>query len=124
MPKRIRYSIEQDYVKVWFDGAVHAESIALLVTDIVSERAKLPDRLKVLVDSRRASFAGKPGDLKMILKKIKENYKKFEIIKLTIVLQNPYETAISIIMQEMLKDIANVYFKVFSTEQAAASWLK
>jgi hypothetical protein len=124
MPKKIKYSIEQDYVKVWFDGEVHAESIALLVTDIVSERKKLSPGLKVLVDSRRASFAGKPDDLKMILKKIKENSKKFEIIKLTIVLQNPYETAISIIMQEMLKDIANVYFKVFSTEQAAASWLK
>ena len=59
-----------------------------------------------------------------ILKKIKENYTKFESIKLTIVIQNPYETAMSILMQEMLKDLENVYFKVFSTEQAAALWLK
>jgi hypothetical protein len=124
MTKKLKYSIEKDYVKVLIEGNVNAESIALLVTDIVNDRKRLPDKLKVLLDARRANFAGKPDDLKTIFKKIKENYKKFETIRLTIVLQNPYETAISIIMQEMLKDIANVYFKVFSTEQAAASWLK
>jgi hypothetical protein len=124
MTKKLKYNIEKDYVKVLIEGNVNAESIALLVTDIVNDRKKLPDKLKVLLDARRANFEGKPDDLKMIFKKIKENNKKFETIRLTIVLQNPYETAISIIMQEMLKDIANVYFKVFSTEQAAASWLK
>ncbi len=124
MPKKVKYTIEKDYVKVWFDGEVHADSIAQLVSDIVDKRKDLPSKLKVLLDARRASFGGRPDDLNVILKKIKENYKKFESVRLTIVIQNPYETAISILMQEMLKNLENVYFKVFSTEQAAASWLK
>src|SRR5512141_1551060 len=99
MPSKVVYTIEKDYIKVWFDGVVFAESIAQLVTDIVNEKDKLPPKLKILLDARRANFGGKPDDLKMIIKRIRENNKKFETIKLTIVLQNPYETAISIIMQ-------------------------
>ncbi len=122
--KKISYSIEKEFVRVVFDDVVSAESIAALMSDIVKERKKLPSILKVLVDARRARFAGRPDDLRIILKKFREHYTKFEIIKLTIVLQNPYETAISIIMKEMLRNLTNIYIKVFSTEQAAAEWLK
>jgi hypothetical protein len=124
MSKKIIYTVEKEFIKVWFDNVITAESIASLITDIVDERKRLPDDLRVLVDARRATFAGKPADLKTVLKKFREHYSKFEIIRLAIVLQNPYETAISIIMQEMLSDIENIYFKVCSTEQAAVSWLK
>ena len=124
MSKKVNFTIEKDYIKVWFDGEVHSDELVRLVADIVDERASFPPKLKVLLDARRAYFGGRPDDLKVILKKIKENYTKFESIKLTIVIQNPYETAMSILMQEMLKDLENVYFKVFSTEQAAALWLK
>jgi hypothetical protein len=124
MGRKIKYTVEKEFLKIWFDQVVDAESIASLISDIVKEREKLPGNLRVLVDARRSTFAGKPEDLKMILKKFREHYKKFEMIKLTIILQNPYETAISILMQEMLKDISNIYFRVFSTEQAAVSWLK
>jgi hypothetical protein len=123
MPKKIKYNIDNEFVKVWFEGALQAETIADLVTDIVNDRERLPGKLKVLIDSRRAKFVSKPEDLKLILKKIKEHHNKFEQIKLTIILQNPYETAISILMQEMVRDLGNVYFRVFSTEQAAVSWL-
>ena len=123
MPKRIKYIIEKDLVKVWFEGMLQAETIADLITDIVNDRRYLPDKLKILIDSRRAKFASKPEDLRVILKRIREHHEKFELIKLTIILQNPYETAISILMQEMVRDLGNVYLRVFSTEQAAVSWL-
>lgn len=123
MSKRIKYIIEKEFIKVWFDGILEAETIADLISDIVKDREKLPGKLKVLIDSRRARFGSKPEDLKLILKRLREHHKKFEFIKLTIVLQNPYETAISILMQEMVRDLGNVYFRVFSTEQAAVSWL-
>lgn len=124
MARKIKYTLEKEFIKVWFEGAVQAYSIADLITEIVGQRDKLPSDLKVLIDARRATFAGKPDDLIMILKKFREHYDKFELIKMTIILQNPYETAISIILKEMLRDISNVLFKVFSTEQAALFWLK
>ncbi|MGD0581543.1 MAG: hypothetical protein ABR974_01205 [Bacteroidales bacterium] len=124
MAKQIKYIVEKELVRVWFDGFVSAESIASIITDIVNERKNLPDNVRVLVDARRAKYDGKPDDLKMILRKFREHNRKFEMIKLAIILQNPYETAISIIMQEMLKNIENIFFKVCSTEQAAISWLR
>ena len=123
MPKRIKYNIDNEFIRVWFEGALQADTIADLITDIVKDREKLPGTLKVLIDSRRAKFASKPEDLKVILKKFKEHHDKFKLIKLTIILQNPYETAISILMQEMVRGLGNVYFRVFPTEQAAVSWL-
>jgi hypothetical protein len=122
--KRIKYIIEKDFVKVHLDGIVRAEEIGGLISDIVQEKENLPRLLKILIDSRRAKYEAKTSDLQIVLKKIIENHKKFEVIKLTIVQQNPFETAISMIMKEMLKGVENVYFEVFSTEQAAVSWLK
>lgn len=122
--KRIKFIIEKDFIKVLLIGIIKAEEIGRLITDVVQEKEKLPKQLKILIDSRRAKYETKTSDLQVILKKIVENHKKFEIIKMTIVQQNPYETAMSMIMKEMLKGLGNVYFEVFSTEQAAVLWLK
>lgn len=122
--KRIKYNIEKDFIKVLLDGIVRAEEIGRLISDIVQEKEKLPRQLKILIDSRRAKYEAKTSDLQAILKKIVEHHKKFETIKLTVVQQNPYETALSMIMKQMLKGVENVYFEVFSTEQAAVLWLK
>jgi len=122
--KRIKYIKEKEFIKVLLDGIVKAEEVGRLISDIMQEKDKLPRQLKILVDSRRAKYDTKASDLQVILKKITEHHKKFEIIKLTVVQQNPYETAISMIMKDMLKGVGNVYFEVFSTEQAAVLWLK
>jgi len=121
--KGISYNIEKDLVRVVFDGQIRVEAINRLIADLI-RKEKLPQNLKVLIDSRRAKYDTKPGELPSIIKKLKEHNEKFESIKLTIIQQNPYETAISMIMQEYLKGLGNIYFKVFSTEQAAVSWLK
>jgi hypothetical protein len=121
--KEISYKIEKDFVRVWFIGRIRVEAINGLISDLV-HKENLPAHLKVLIDSRRAKYETKPTDLPLIIKKLKEHNNKFESIKLTIIQQNPYETAISMIMQELLKGIENIYFKVFSTEQAAVLWLK
>jgi hypothetical protein len=120
--QEISYNIKNDLVRVLFNGTIRIEAINRLISDLVSNE-DLPLNLKVLIDSRRAKFDTKPSDLPSIIRKLKEHNKKFETIKLTIIQQNPYETAISMIMQELLKGIGNIYFKVFSTEQAAILWL-
>jgi hypothetical protein len=121
--KEISYSIEKDLVRILFLGKIRIQAINKLISDLAHKR-DLPLNLKVLIDSRRAKFVTKPGDLPLIIKKLKEHNNKFESIKLTIIQQNPYETAISMILQELLKEISNIYFRVFSTEQAAILWLK
>lgn len=121
--KEINYNIEKDIVRIVFDGRIRIESINRLITDLVRKN-DLPLNLKVIIDSRRAKFDADPKDLPLIIRKLKEHNEKFESVKLTIIQQNPYETAISMIMQDLLKGIGNIYFKVFSTEQEAVLWLK
>jgi hypothetical protein len=121
--KKINFDIENDFVRILFDGTIRPESITRLISDIVNEKENLPGQLKILIDSRRARYEGKPTDLQQIFKKVNEHHKKFHTIKLTIIQQSPYETAISIIMKEMLRGLENVYFEVFSTEKAALAWL-
>ena len=120
--KDITYRIDKDLVRIIFKGNIRIEAINKLISDFVLNE-ELPLNLKVLIDSRRAKFDTKPSDLPLIIKKLKEYNDRFESIKLTIIQQNPYETAISMILQDLLKGIDNIYFRVFSTEQAAVLWL-
>jgi hypothetical protein len=121
--KEISFQIEKDFVRIWFIGSIRVEAINKLISDLV-HKEDLPSDIKVLIDSRRAKYETKPDDLPLIIKKLKVHNDKFKSIKLTIIQQNPYETAILMIMQELLKGIDNIYFKIFSTEQAAVLWLK
>ena len=62
--------------------------------------------------------------MKTIARKFNYYSGKFEQIKVAAILQNPYETAIYIVLKEKLKSISNLSFGVFSTESAAIKWLK
>ena len=124
MIKKIKYIIEKEFVRCWPEGAMNAESIAEFVDEIASGEEEVSSIVKVLMDGRRATFAGRPEDLKSVVRKFREYNKKFELIKVAVILQNPYETAISIILKENLKQLPNISFGVFSTEQAAIKWLK
>ncbi|MFN8209424.1 MAG: STAS/SEC14 domain-containing protein [Bacteroidales bacterium] len=124
MADKIKYTFDNELVRVTQSGVVDSETFNDLIALIVKDRKNLPSEIKILMDARRATFGSRPEDLKSILRKIKEHYKKFDSIKFAIILQNPYETAIGIIMQEMLREIPSVVLRVFSTEQAAVKWLK
>ena len=124
MADKIKYTFDNELVRVTQSGVVDSETFNDLIALIVKDRKNLPSEIKILMDARRATFGSRPEDLKSILRKIKEHYKKFDSIKFAIILQNPYETAIGIIMQEMLREIPSVVLSVFSTEQAAVKWLK
>ncbi len=123
MPGKIKHTVEDGIVRVTLTGKINPEAFPGVTADIANRYYISIPKIKVILDFRRASFKGKPDDLKMIIKKLKEHNRKFEIIKLAIILQNPYETAISIIFQKMANEISNLFINVFSTEQAALSWL-
>jgi len=124
MARKLIYKIEDDIVRCSPEGPVSADSLADLVSDVVHTRDKSKGVVKVLLDARRATFEGRPDDLKNITRKFQEYYKKFEQIKVAAILQNPYETAVFIVLKEKLKSIPNLVFGMFSTESAALKWLK
>ena len=123
MIRKIRYTVDKELVRCSPEGAVNADSIADFVNDVCRDKEIGNEVIKVLFDTRRATFAGKPDDLKSVMKKFWEHYRKFEYIKVAVILQNPYETAISIILKEKLKQMNNLTFGLFSTEAAAVKWL-
>jgi hypothetical protein len=111
---RINFNIEKEYVKVVFEGIVRIDDIQNLISDLYSEE-NLQDELKVLIDSREARYETKPSDLHSIFVKLIEYSKRFKKVRLSIIQQRPYETAISLIMQDLLKGISNISFWVCST---------
>ena len=123
MTDRIRYTVENGIVRITLAGKTSPDELSDVTTEIANKHQKTIPHIRIILDVRRASFFGKPEDLKVIVKKFREHHNKFDLIKLAIVLQNPYETAISIIFQKMARDISNLLINVFSTEQAALLWL-
>jgi hypothetical protein len=121
--KEIIYFKEKDIVKVVFDGLIEVDGILLLINDIGNEE-KQSEELKILIDSRKAKYGSKPSDLQKVLLKIKEYTEKFKTIRLSIIQVSPYETAISMIMQDLLKGESNFSCRVCSTEQTALAWLQ
>jgi hypothetical protein len=119
----ISFNLEKEYVKVVFEGIVRIDDIINLIDNLYNED-KLQDELKVLIDSREVRYEIKPSDLHSIFVKLIEYSKRFTKVRLSIIQERPYETAISLIMQDLLKGISNIAYRVCSTEKTAMEWLQ
>jgi hypothetical protein len=120
---QIVYKIEPEYINVYFNGTIKIEGILKLMNDIDYEMS-LRHELKIIVDSREAQYETKPSDLPSIVAKLIEYGKNFSSIRLSIIQKSPYETAISMIMMELLKGISNISCRVCSTDEKAIEWLQ
>lgn len=100
----------------------------VILSDIVNyikatkENDTYPRKLKILTDSRGATFNFSVKDLEII---VEENYKsleKYEMIIDAIIIDDPNNTALSMLYLELVK--TNRYkFEIFATKSAALDWL-
>ncbi len=108
------------------EAKFEADVVVSEVADYIistKENKTYPRDLKIITDATSANFKFSPSDLNIL---IEENYKsieKYDFITDAIILENPKNTALSMLFGELVK--TNKYrFNVFSTRDAALNWLK
>ena len=100
----------------------------LRIDDIVSHYytiAKnniLTENLKILIDCRETKFDVEPDEIILINDAVKKALNKYAYIKEAILIEQPYETVLATIFEKGIK-LDHYNFKIFSTENAALSWL-
>ena len=104
-----------------FEGDINLTAIVNYII-ATKENSAYPRLLKIITDATKANFNFSIDDLEIILDENYKSLKKYNYIIDAIIIDNPKNTAISMLYQELAK--TNKYkFGVFSTKEAATEWL-
>ena len=103
------------------EGKVYLEDM-LKGLQLIKASTQLPRNLKILEDSRQAQVMFSVKDLEFLLDNLDEAAANYESIKHAVLLTNPLSTVFAMLINS--KKYTNHYeLKVFTTREAAISWL-
>lgn len=115
------FNIKTGNLESKFDGDIYLTEIVNYII-ATKENSTYPRTLKIITDATKASFNFSIDDLEIILDENYKSLEKYNYIIDAIIIDNPKNTAISMLYQELAK--TNKYkFGVFSTIEAATEWL-
>jgi hypothetical protein len=80
--------------------------------------------LYILDDFRNSTSKYEANDFPDLIGEIQKRIFKYNEVRLAIVVDVPFDTALSILYEELSKAIENYNYRTFSTMEAAKSWLK
>ena len=120
--------IEVNYynkLDIFHEHFVGAFTIDDLISHYISvgENNQLPRKLHVIVDYTEAEFIFDIDDLDELAKTVRQNIINYKYVKAAILHTKPYEQAISMMFESLVKDIPNFYTAIFTTKKAAIRWL-
>jgi len=101
----------------------------LKVDDIISHYVhissdnSLPRKMRVLIDSRGTKMDLRIEDIALTNEAVKKALTKYTFLKEAIIVDKPYETVIATMFERFYAKMDSYAFRVFSTENAARSWL-
>jgi len=87
-----------------------------------NENTTYPRSLKMLIDATNANFTFSVDDLTIIANENFKSLEKYDYIFDAIILDNPKNTALSILYKQLVNAI-NYEFVYFSTKKCAIKWL-
>lgn len=101
----------------------------LSITDIINHyheisKSQYPTKhLKVLIDCRKAKFEITPIEIKFTVAALKKALINYDSIQESILVDKPFEAAVTKAFKRYNSRTNNYHFKVFCTENAARVWL-
>ncbi len=101
----------------------------LKIVDIISHYEKitlddsLPRNLKELIDCRGTQFDLNLDEIKLAINAVKNAILKYNYIRESIIVDEPFETAVAIFFENISTGIKSYNFKVFDTEYGARNWI-
>ncbi len=81
-------------------------------------------RLFLIEDANQAIPKYKAEGLEEIHEEIKTRIGKYDIVKVAVIVNNPINTALSMLYANLSETIKNYHYKTFSTLEAAERWIK
>jgi len=84
---------------------------------------QLPRKFNVIVDYTQAEFVFDIDELDRLGEAVEQNIKNYKYVKAAILHSKPYEQAVSMMFEDIVKDIPNFYTEIFTTKEAATKWL-
>jgi len=116
-----QFNNELQVLEVSYEGDIGFDEI-IEFGDLVYTDPSLPQDLKILTDATIARYGLTHSELKDLINVLFEHVKAYHSIKAAFIQSQPKETAYSYIV-EMEAKLPNYYHAVFSTREAALSWL-
>jgi hypothetical protein len=89
----------------------------------ISKDDSLPRKMRVLIDSRGTKMELRIEDIALTNEAVKKALAKYTYLKEAIIVDKPYETVIATMFERFYSKMDSYAFRVFSTENAARSWL-
>ena len=90
--------------------------------DFLVNEKKLPRELKILESAENVKVTFNENDISLIVDNLEKNIGSYESIRHAVIHSDPTNTAYTIIASNMIKNY-NYHLMVFSTVEAAKSWL-
>ena len=118
----ISYNKKLDIFHEHFVGSVTINDLVDYYIS-VGENNQLPRKLKLIVDYTEAEFIFDIDDLDELADTVKQNIINYDYVKAAILHSKPYEQAISMMFESLVKEIPNFHTEIFTTKKAATKWL-
>jgi hypothetical protein len=120
--KTYSYDEDADILILSTDGVMKVQDIISHYEHITSDDA-LPRKLSVLIDSRGTQMDLKIADIEFTHEAVKKALNTYSFLKEAIIVDKPYETVIATMFERFYSKMESYLFRVFSTEEAARTWL-
>lgn len=117
-----KFNYETGILESIFVGEVYLREILDYIIS-TKENDSFPRVLKIITDTNNANFNFEINDLEKIIIENEKSLKKYDFIFDAIIVDNPKNTAISMLYQELGKN-DRYKFDIFSTREAALNWLE
>lgn len=115
------FNKESGILEVHYSGNISVSDLIEFGNTVYADQ-NLPRKLLILTDVKKANYLFRVEDFEEIINNLKKHLSVFDYIKVALVQSKPKETAFSMLLSE--KNPLNNYIrKVFSTRDAAISWL-
>lgn len=118
-----RFNTETDILEARAEEAITINDIIAHYREL-SDNHSYPFSLKVLIDCRGTNFEVNHGDIEQTHDAVKEAITKYTHIREAIVVDQPHSTVVASLFQSSYYDLKKYSFMIFSTVDAAMSWLK
>ena len=104
-----------------FEGDVELIEIIDYI-NATRDNKSYPRGLRILTDSRKSNMLITPDEIPAIVEANNRSLKNYTFIIDAIILENPHDTAMSYLFQELSKT-RNYFFEIFASYEAANEWL-
>ena len=119
---KVIYDYRFDIYHEYFVGSFTIDD---LITHYLSVgiNNQLSRKFNVIVDYTQAEFVFDIDELDRLGEAVEQNIKNYKYVKAAILHAKPYEQAVSMMFEDIVKDIPNFYTEIFTTKEAATRWL-